>query len=135
MREAVGALIRAVETARAGSKVVGTDDTPVKVLDRKLPKARKGRIWPYVGDRDHPAVVYDYTATRERAGPDAFLKSYRGYLQADAHVAYDSFFLQPERGMVEVGCWPMHAGICFKLWKMIRRGCGRSCSCLRNCTG
>ncbi len=87
------------------SKVVGTDDTPVKVLDRKLAQARKGRIWPYVGDRDHPSVVYDYTATRERAGPEAFLKSYRGYLQADAYVAYDSFFLKPERGMVEVGCW------------------------------
>jgi transposase len=87
------------------SKVVGTDDTPVKVLDRKLKQARKGRIWPYVGDGDHPAVVYDYTATRERAGPEEFLKSYRGYLQADAYVAYDSFFLQPGRGMVEVGCW------------------------------
>lgn len=36
------------------SKVVGTDDTPVKVLDRRLPHARKGRMWPYVGDRDHP---------------------------------------------------------------------------------
>jgi transposase len=49
--------------------------------------------------------VYDYTATRERAGPERFLKNYRGYLQADAYVAYDSFFLKPERGMVEVGCW------------------------------
>jgi transposase len=87
------------------SKVVGTDDTPVKVLDRKLPQARKGRIWPYVGDRDHAAVVYDYTATRERAGPEQFLKQYRGYLQADAYVAYDSFFLKPERGMLAVGCW------------------------------
>jgi transposase len=87
------------------SKVVGTDDTPVKVLDRKLKQARKGRIWPYVGDDDHPAVVYDYTATRERAGPEEFLRSYRGYLQADAYVAYDDFFLQPGRGMVEVGCW------------------------------
>lgn len=87
------------------SKVVGTDDTPVKVLDRKLPQARKGRIWPYVGDHEHAAVVYDYTATRERAGPEAFLKHYRGYLQADAYVAYDSFFLKPGRGMVEVGCW------------------------------
>lgn len=87
------------------SKVVGTDDTPVKVLDRKLPQARKGRIWPYVGDRDHVAAVYDYTATRERAGPEEFLKSYRGHLQADAYAAYDAFFTQPERGMVEVGCW------------------------------
>jgi transposase len=87
------------------SRVVGTDDTPVRVLDRKLPQARKGRIWPYVGDRHHPAVVYDYTATRERAGPEEFLQNYGGYLQADAYVAYDSFFLKPERGMLEVGCW------------------------------
>lgn len=87
------------------SKVVGTDDTPVKVLDRNRKPARKGRIWPYVGDREHVAVVYDYTATRERAGPEEFLRQYRGYLQADAYVAYDSFFLKPERGMVEVGCW------------------------------
>lgn len=87
------------------SKVVGTDDTPVKVLDRKLPQARKGRIWPYVGDRNHMAAVYDYTPTRERAGPEAFLKNYRGHLQADAYAAYDAFFTNAERGMVEVGCW------------------------------
>jgi transposase len=35
------------------SKVIGTDDTGVKVLDRKLPFARTGRIWPYVGDGQH----------------------------------------------------------------------------------
>jgi hypothetical protein len=35
--------------------------------------------------------------TRERAGPERFLQSYRGYLQADAYVAYDSFFTNPER--------------------------------------
>ena len=87
------------------SKVVGTDDTPVKVLDRRLPQTRKGRMWPYVGDHDHPAVVYDYTPTRERAGPEQFLSGYRGYLQADAYVAYDSFFTNPARGLVEVGCW------------------------------
>jgi transposase len=87
------------------SKVVGTDDTPVKVLDRKLPQTRKGRIWPYVGDRDHPAVIYDYTPTRERAGPEKFLEDFRGHLQADAYAVYDSFFKDPTRGMVEVGCW------------------------------
>jgi transposase len=87
------------------SKVVQTDDTPVKVLDRRLPHARKGRIWPYVGDHDHLAAVYDYTPTRERAGPEKFLANYRGHLQADAYVAYDSFFTDPQRGMVEVGCW------------------------------
>ena len=86
------------------SKVVGTDDTPVKVLDRNLPHTRKGRIWPYVGDRDHPAVIYDYTPTRERAGPEEFLKDFKGHLQADAYVVYDSFFSDPKRGLVEVGC-------------------------------
>jgi transposase len=74
------------------------------VLDRRLPRARQGRIWPYVGDGDHEAVIYDYTPTRERAGPEQFLREYRGYLQADAYVVYDRFFTDPKRGMVEVGC-------------------------------
>jgi transposase len=89
------------------SKVIGTDDTSVKVLDRKLPFARNGRIWPYVGDAHHPVIVYDYTPTRARAGPAKFLEGYKGYLQADAYSVYDAFF-KPQRGMTEVGCW-MHA--------------------------
>jgi transposase len=87
------------------SDVIGTDDTSVKVLDPKLPFARTGRIWPYYGDRDHPVIVYDYTATRERVGPEEFLKQYRGYLQADAYGGYDALFKDPARGLVEVGCW------------------------------
>ncbi len=87
------------------SKVIGTDDTSVKVLDAKLPFARTGRMWPYYGDRDHPVIVYDYTATRERAGPEKFLERYRGYLQADAYGGYDAFFKDPARGLTEVGCW------------------------------
>jgi len=98
-------LYRELKAFVLSSKVVGTDDTPVKVLDRNLPQTRQGRIWPYVGDTDHPAVIYDYTPTRERAGPEEFLKGFRGYLQADAYVVYDSFFTDPARGMIEVGCW------------------------------
>jgi hypothetical protein len=89
------------------SKVIGTDDTGVKVLDRRLSFARTGRIWPYVGDAPHPVVVYDYTATRARDGPSRFLEGYTGYLQADAYSVYDAFF-KPARGLTEVGCW-MHA--------------------------
>ena len=87
------------------SKVIGTDDTGVKVLDAKLPFARTGRIWPYYGDNDHPVILYDYTVTRERAGPEKFLKGYRGHLQADAYAGYDAFFKDPARGLIEVGCW------------------------------
>ena len=84
------------------SKVVQTDDTTVAVLDRKLTKTRTGRIWTYVGSE---ATVYDYTPTRKRAGPEEFLKDYRGYLQADAYAGYDQLFKEPDRGLVEVGCF------------------------------
>jgi transposase len=87
------------------SKTIGTDDTGVKVLDEKLPFARTGRIWPYYGDKDHPVILYDYTKTRARAGPEEFLKGYRGHLQADAYGGYDAFFKDPTRGLTEVGCW------------------------------
>jgi transposase len=87
------------------SKVIGTDDTSVKVLDRTLRFARTGRLWPYYGDKEHPVILYDYTATRERAGPEKFLAGYRGYLQADAYSGYDAFFKDPARGLLEVGCW------------------------------
>jgi len=98
-------LYRSAKEVLFQSKVIGTDDTGVKVLDIKLPFARTGRIWPYYGDPDHPVILYDYTATRERAGPEKFLEGYRGYLQADAYGGYDAFFKDPARGLIEVGCW------------------------------
>ena len=98
-------IYRSLKEVLLQSKVIGTDDTGVKVLDAKLPFARTGRIWPYYGDKDHPVIVYDYTATRERAGPEKFLEGYRGYLQADAYGGYDAFFKDPSRGLIEVGCW------------------------------
>jgi hypothetical protein len=87
------------------SKAVQTDDTPVPVLDPDLPRTRTGRIWTYVGDDEHPYTVYDYTPTRSRDGPEAFLEEFRGYLQADAYSGYDHFYKKPERGIIEVACW------------------------------
>jgi len=87
-----------------GSKAIQTDDTPVPVLDPDLPHTRTGRIWTYVGDGEHPYIVYDYTPTRGRDGPEEFLKTFRGYLQADAYSGYDHFYEEPERGIEEVAC-------------------------------
>jgi len=87
------------------SKVMQTDDTPVGVLDPALPRTRTGRIWTYVGDDEHPYTVYDYTPNRSRDGPEAFLKEFRGYLQADAYSGYDEFYKDPRREVVEVACW------------------------------
>ena len=52
----------------SASKVIGSDDTAVKVLGSELPYAWKGRIWPYVAHRQHPAVVFDCLPTLERGG-------------------------------------------------------------------
>ena len=88
-----------------GSKAVQTDDTPVPVLDPELPRTRTGRIWTYVGDDGHPYIVYDYTPNRSRDGPEAFLREFRGFLQADAYSGYDHFYEDSQRGIVEVACW------------------------------
>jgi transposase len=88
------------------SAVVHTDDTPVQVLVSKKKKRKashRGYVWVYVGDEDHPYDVYDFTWTRSRAGPEAFLDGYEGYLQADAFAGYERSYASGKG--VEVGCW------------------------------
>jgi transposase len=89
------------------SKVINTDDTPVRVQDKNLDKkTRTGRIWIYCGDQNHPYNVYDYTPNRSRAGPELFLRDYQqGYLQADAYAGYDFIFDDPARDVIELLCW------------------------------
>jgi hypothetical protein len=95
----VGAMIRRV----LASKVIGTDDTPVKVQDHAGQGVKTGRLWAYLGDRDNPFVVYDYTPDRSGDGPERFLRGYRsGYLQSDAYAGYGGLH---RRGLVAVGCW------------------------------
>lgn len=66
------------------SKVICTDDTPVKVQDRKRKtNIKTGRIWVYIGDKAHPFNLFDYTQGRGRAGPVEFLAGFKGYLQGD----------------------------------------------------
>ena len=63
-------------------------------------------MWVYIGDKDHPYTVFDYTPTHARDGPKRFLGDFRGYLQADAFAGYDGIYAT---GLVlEVACW-VHA--------------------------
>ncbi len=87
------------------SPILWTDDTPVTVLGGKEPGSSKGRFWVYIGDALHPYSVYDFTMSRARDGPAAFLKDYRGFLQADAYGGYDGIFLGSDGEIVEVACW------------------------------
>lgn len=66
------------------SKVISTDDTPVKVLDRtKKMNIKRGRKWAFLGDAEHPVNLFLYTHSRGRDGPMTFLKGWNGSLQGD----------------------------------------------------
>ena len=86
------------------SKVMHTDDTPVKVLDRGRTQTRTGRFWVYLGDPDHPYTVFAYTPSRSRDGPMEFLRDWgkgeRVYLQADAFGGYDGIYAGEAGGLV-----------------------------------
>lgn len=92
------------------SKVIHTDDTPVKVQDRDRTQTRTGRFWVYLGDPEHPFTVFAYTPSRSRDGPMAFLRDWGReepvYLQADAFGGYDGIYAGQAGGLVtEVACW------------------------------
>jgi transposase len=87
------------------SKVLHTDDTTVPVRDESRTEHRYGRLWDYIGDAEHPGVVFDYTMTHARDGPATFLRDFRGYLQADAYSVYDGIYAGSQGTIVEVACW------------------------------
>ncbi len=96
-------IVKAMHREILKSRVIQTDDTTVPVLDRNLGKTRTGRLWDYLGDRDHPYLVYDYTPDRSSEGPLRMLEGYEGYLQADAYSGYDAIYAGKK--IIEVGCW------------------------------
>jgi transposase len=86
------------------SSVMWTDDTPITVLGGRE-GSFQGHFWTYIGDREHPYSVYDFTTNHSRDGPARFLRDYSGYLHADAYTGYDGIFLAPGSGIIEVACW------------------------------
>jgi|GEM_PF-281831 len=100
--ELVGPLVDWMRLDMLRSRIIQTDDTPVTVLDAEG-GSHKGRLWVYLGDRQHPHIVYAYTPTREGDGPQRFLQGFHGYLHADAYSGYDAIYASGD--VLEVGCW------------------------------
>jgi transposase len=96
-------IVAAMKPCVRASRKVHTDDTPITVLDPSVKPigSRRGYMWVYIGDRDD--VVFEYTSSRKRDGPEAFLKGYRGYLQADAFAGYNR--ICAGGSVTEVACW------------------------------
>jgi transposase len=74
------------------SRVIHGDDTPVKLRVAGAKKTKKAHLWTYIGDADYPHVVFDFTADYTAAGPNEFLKGYKGYFQADALAQYEGLY-------------------------------------------
>ena len=85
------------------SKVIHADDTPVPVLDETRNTTRRGHLWDYLGDQDHPYNVFDFMPNHSRDGPVHFLRGFRGFLQADAYSGYEALY--KNGAIVEVACW------------------------------
>lgn len=85
------------------SRIISTDDTPVKVLDRGKEKHIKtGRKWAYMGDKEHPVNLFDYTHGRGRDGPLSFLQGSKAILQGDCFSG--NLALAAAQGTVLVAC-------------------------------
>jgi len=101
--ERLAPVVELMKAEVLASRKIHTDDTPVPVLDPDRKTTRTGRLWVYIGDDDHPHIVFDYTPDRSRDGPLRFLGNYQGYLQADAYGGYDAVYAG--RRVVEVACF------------------------------
>lgn len=80
---------------------IGTDDTPIRAFTTVQGKRKRtqAHLWPYLaGDQ----VVFDFTLSRSRDGPEDFLGDFQGYLQSDDYGGYHR--LQRRAGIVGVGC-------------------------------
>lgn len=103
--ELVTPLYRLLMHETLKSYVLGTDDTPVPVQDPELDRTRTGRFWAYWGDELHPYVCYDFTPSRSRDGPAAFLRGFQGYLQGDAYAGYVELARASQGAIQHAGCW------------------------------
>lgn len=85
------------------SWVLHTDDTTVPIQDATLDKIRKGRLWVYCGDVEHPYILYEYSPDHAAKYPIARLATYHGHIQADGYSAYAKVCDNVTRHLVE--CW------------------------------
>jgi transposase len=86
-------LYEVMKRAVLQSAALWTDDTPVKLQGGDPEATKLSRLWAYLGDAQHRYNVFDFTPNRRRDGPQQFLKTYCGYLHADAFSGYDALYL------------------------------------------
>jgi hypothetical protein len=82
--------------------VIQSDDTRIRYQDPENNReARNGTLWVYVSDQQD--VVYDFTRSRSRDGPQRFLGDFQGVLQVDGYAGYNAVLARP--GVRHQACW------------------------------
>lgn len=67
------------------------DETPHPVLDRETKgKTHRGYLWVY-RSVEQRLVLFEYCPGRGQRWPKEILKNYKGFIQTDGYIAYDSF--------------------------------------------
>lgn len=109
----------------AADKIHG-DDTPVPVLAPGNGRTRTGRAWVYVRDDRPfqgpapPAAAFFYSPDRKAERPREHLKTFTGFLQADAYAGFEELY-DPKRTnpgrITEVACWAHCRRKIFDAWE------------------
>ena len=113
MGELLSVLMQPLKAHLLQAPRVHSDDTTMPLLMAGRGSTKTARLWSYLGAGqrqenglwvDHPpAVMFEFTETRQAIHPATFLRDYRGYLQVDAYSGYDALLRGGQ--IVEVGCW------------------------------
>lgn len=104
---AVSTIVSSIKERILLSKLIGSDDTTVRVLNCASGKDSKrewngsnlSRFWQYQSLEGY--IYFHYTSTREGAGPQGVLEGFKGYLQADDYAGYNGVY---RGGAIQVGC-------------------------------
>jgi transposase len=99
--ELVSPVVDEMKRGLLQGKLLQSDDTRVMVqLEERPRRVEQAYLWAYCVPWGE--VVYDFTLSRSRDGPNEFLTGFKGYLQTDAYGGYNEVFRRPE--VIRVGC-------------------------------
>jgi len=80
------------------SAIIKTDDTEIKIQDpERVGSMRKGKMTPYIGDEDHPGIIFEFSPDLSFAKNRAFFEGYEGIIQADAAGGWQALFKDGSR--------------------------------------
>jgi len=86
--------------------VMHMDETEVQVMgEAERSDKQKSRMWLALGGPLGKKVIwYEYHPTRAGCHAKGFLEGYRGYLQTDGYIGYDSA-VKDMPGIIQVRCF------------------------------